>query len=274
MHGVRAQSIAAHRTTSSWIIFGVCICLALLSWAVFGQTLGYDFVNYDDPRYVYQNTRITNGLIAGIPWAFTHVHAENWHPFTTITHILDCQLYGLGAGGHHSTNVLLHTIGVILLFIVLRQMTGAFWQSAFVAALFAVHPLHVESVAWIAERKDVLSGVFFMLALLAYLRYARAPSTRRYFVVLGVFALGLMSKPMLVTVPFVLLLLDYWPLRRINLADAEKRGRTVLRLLLEKVPFLLLTIFSSVITFHVQQKGGAVSTVLTLGQRLGNASIS
>ena len=273
MHGVRAQSIAAHRTTSSWIIFGVCICLALLSWAVFGQTLGYDFVNYDDPRYVYQNTRITNGLIAGIPWAFTHVHAENWHPFTTITHILDCQLYGLGAGGHHSTNVLLHTIGVILLFIVLRQMTGAFWQSAFVAALFAVHPLHVESVAWIAERKDVLSGVLFMLTLLAYLRYARAPSTRRYFVVLGVFALGLMSKPMLVTVPFVLLLLDYWPLRRIK-DERTSIGRQLLSLIVEKVPLIALSAGSSIVTFLAQRGALGWTEQLPILSRINNAIVT
>src|SRR6266436_516214 len=232
MHGVRAQSIAAHRTTSRWVVFGVCICLALLTWAVFGQTLRHDFVNYDDPRYVYQNTRITNGLnIAGIVWAFTHIHAENWHPLTTITHMLDCQLYGLRAGGHHSTNVLLHTIGVILLFIVLRQMTGAFWQSAFVAAVFAIHPLRVESVGWIAERKDVLSGVFFMLTLLAYVYYVRVPSVRRYLVVVFVLACGLMSKSMLVTLPFVLLLLDYWPLDRIK-GQVSKR-------VLEKIPLIV-----------------------------------
>src|SRR5881296_133053 len=207
MHGVRAQSIAAHRTTSRWVVFGVCICLALLTWIVFGQTLRHDFVNYDDPRYVYQNTRITNGLdLIGIAWAFTHIHAENWHPLTTITHMLDCQLYGLKAGGHHFTNVLLHTIAVVLLFLVLQQMTGAIWQSAFVAALFAIHPLRVESVAWISERKDVLSAVFFMLTLGAYVRYARSPSIGRYLTMSILFVLGLMSKPMLVTVPLVLLL--------------------------------------------------------------------
>src|SRR5438045_3909846 len=141
---------------------------------VFGRTLWHDFVNYDDPRYVYQNTTIASGLnISGIAWAFTHIHSENWHPLTTITHMLDCQLYGLKARGHHFTNVLLHTIAVLLLFVVLQQMTGALWRSAFVAAVFAIHPLHVESVAWVAERKDVLSGVFFMLTLMAYVRYVR-----------------------------------------------------------------------------------------------------
>src|SRR5881628_3038011 len=184
---------------------------------VFGRTLWNDFVNYDDPRYVYQNTRITNGLnISGIAWAFTHIHSENWHPLTTITHMLDCQLYGLKAGGHHFTNVLLHTIAVVLLFLVLQQMTSSLWRSAFVAALFAIHPLHVESVAWVSERKDVLSAVFFMLTVGAYIRFVHASSFAAYVLLLLFFALGLMSKPMLVSVPFVLLLLDYWPLGRVT----------------------------------------------------------
>src|SRR5947208_3082728 len=185
MHRVRAQSIAPHRAKRSWLTLGVCIVLASLIWAVFGQTLRYDFVNYDDPRYVYQNTRITSGLnIAGVAWAFSHIHAENWHPLTTITHMLDCQLYGLNAGGHHFTNVLFQTVAVVLLFVVLQQMTGALWRSAFVAAVFAIHPLHVESVSWVAERKDVLSGVFFMLTLFAYVHYVRAPSIWRYLMVI------------------------------------------------------------------------------------------
>jgi protein O-mannosyl-transferase len=274
MHGVRAQSIAAHRTTSRWVVFGVCICLALLTWAVFGQTLRHDFVNYDDPRYVYQNTRITNGLnIAGIAWAFTHIHAENWHPLTTITHMLDCQLYGLRAGGHHSTNVLLHTIGVILLFIVLRQMTGAFWQSAFVAAVFAIHPLHVESVAWIAERKDVLSGVFFMLTLLAYLHYTRAPSIGRYLTVALVVALGLMSKPMLVTLPFVLLLLDYWPLGRFE-THRSNTGRRLLQLVLEKIPLIALSAVSSIVTFLAQRGAIGWTEQLPVSARISNALVA
>ncbi len=274
MHGVRAQSIAAHRTTSRWVVFGVCICLALLTWAVFGQTLRHDFVNYDDPRYVYQNTRITNGLnIAGIAWAFTHIHAENWHPLTTITHMLDCQLYGLRANGHHSTNVLLHTIGVILLFIVLRQMTGAFWQSAFVAAVFAIHPLHVESVGWIAERKDVLSGVFFMLTLLAYLHYTRAPSIGRYFTVALVVALGLMSKPMLVTLPFVLLLLDYWPLGRFE-THRSNTGRRLLQLVLEKIPLIALSAVSSIVTFLAQRGAIGWTEQLPVSARISNALVA
>jgi len=274
MHRVRAQSIALHRARRWWLTIGVCIALASLTWAVFGQTLRHDFVNYDDPRYVYQNTRITSGLnIAGIAWAFTHIHSENWHPVTTITHMLDCQLYGLKAGGHHFTNVLLHTVAVVLLFLLLLQMTGALWRSAFVAALFAIHPLHVESVAWVAERKDVLSGVFFMLTLLAHVHYARAPSLRRYLIVAFVFALGLMSKPMLVTLPFVLLLLDYWPLRRI--ADQRSHpGHQLVRLLVEKIPFIALSAVSSVVTFVAQRGALGWTEQLPMLPRVNNALVS
>ncbi len=274
MHRVRAQSIALHRARRWWLTIGVCIALASLTWAVFGQTLRHDFVNYDDPRYVYQNTRITSGLnIAGIAWAFTHIHSENWHPVTTITHMLDCQLYGLKAGGHHFTNVLLHTVAVVLLFLLLLQMTGALWRSAFVAALFAIHPLHVESVAWVAERKDVLSGVFFMLTLLAHVHYARAPSLRRYLIVAFVFALGLMSKPMLVTLPFVLLLLDYWPLRR--MADQRSHpGHQLVRLLVEKIPFIALSAVSSVVTFVAQRGALGWTEQLPMLPRVNNALVS
>src|SRR5580765_8086595 len=192
----------------------VCVGLVAVTWAVFGQTLAHDFVNFDDHVYVYDNPLVIRGLSTeGIIGAFTQIHARNWHPLTTISHMLDCQLYGLNAGGHHFSNVVLHTIAVLLLFRVLRVSTGALWSSALVAALFAIHPLHVESVAWVSERKDVLSAVFFMLGLAAYIHYARAPSLGRYFIVALIFVLGLMSKPMLVTIPFVLLLLDYWPLQ-------------------------------------------------------------
>src|SRR5436190_2850913 len=206
LRGVRSRSLTI-------IIY---LFLAAISVTVFGQTIRYDFVNFDDDLYVYDTPGVSKGLtINGILAAFTHPHAHNWHPLTWISHMLDCQLFGLNAGGHHFTNVLLHTIAVILLFLVLQQMTGALWRSAFVAALFAIHPLRVETVAWIAERKDVLSGVFFMLTLGGYVRYVRKPSGSRYMVVVLLFALGLMAKPMLVTVPFVLLLLDYWPLGRL-----------------------------------------------------------
>lgn len=252
----------------------VCICLALLTWGVFAQTLRYDFVNYDDPSYVYQNTRITSGFsLSNIVWAFTHVHSGNWHPLTTITHMLDCQLYGLKAGWHHFTNVLLHTIAVVLLFLALQRMTGAIWQSACVAAMFGIHPLHVESVAWIAERKDVLSAVFFMLTLLAYFHYARAPSTRRYLIVaLGV-ALGLMSKPMLVTLPFVLLLLDYWPLGRIT-GQKSDATRQLLQVVIEKIPLIVLSAVSSVVTFLAQRGAIGWTEQLPIMARLSNAVVT
>jgi tetratricopeptide (TPR) repeat protein len=246
----------------------------VLTWIVFGQTLWHDFINYDDPRYVYENTKITGGLsLSGIAWAFTHIHSMNWHPLTTISHMLDCQLYGLKAGAHHFTNVLLHSIAAILLFLALQYMTGAFWRSAFVAAVFAIHPLHVESVAWIAERKDVLSGVFFMLTLLAYVHYARAPSIWRYLMVVFVFALGLMSKPMLVTLPFVLLLLDHWPLGRIR-EEGSNVGRQLFKLAVEKIPLIVLSAVSSVVTF-VAQKGAVGETEqLSVLARINNAVVS
>jgi tetratricopeptide (TPR) repeat protein len=274
-----------------WFTIAICACLALLTWIVFGQTLRHDFINYDDPRYVYENTKITSGLnFSGIAWAFTHIHGMNWHPLTTISHMLDCQLHGLKAGWHHFTNVLLHTFAAILLFLALQQMTGALGRSAFVAAVFAIHPLRAESVAWIAERKDVLSGVFFMLTLLAYVRYVRAPSVGRYLVVTAVFAFGLMSKPMLVTLPFVLLLLDYWPLgrfSRLRSATAPQGGpgsnvsgqRSVvcgrfLKLVLEKIPLIALSAISSVVTFFAQHTALGWTEQLPVLPRINNAIVS
>src|SRR6185437_5387253 len=201
-----------HRRSTT---LGIYLLLTGLSLAVFSHTIYYNFVNFDDDVYIYNAPAIRAGLtLQGIAAAFISPHAGNWHPLTTLSHMLDCGLYGLNAGGHHATNVVLHTIAALLLFRVLQQMTGAFWKSAIVAALFAIHPLHVESVAWVSERKDVLSAVFFFLMLDAYNRYARAPSVMRYLAVAVLFAAGLMSKPMLVSAPIILLLLDYWPLRR------------------------------------------------------------
>src|SRR5438309_9664120 len=181
------------------ITIGIYLLLTGLSLAVFSRTIRYDFVNFDDDMYVYNAPAIQAGPTPkGVVAAFTSPHARNWHPLTTLSHMLDCRLYGLNAGGHHATNLVLHTIAALLLFRVLRQMTGAAWKSATVAALFAVHPLHVESVAWVSERKDVLSAVFFLLMLDAYLRYTRARSVTRYLAVAVLFAAGLMSKPMLV----------------------------------------------------------------------------
>jgi hypothetical protein len=199
-------------------VLAVCVCLAIAVLLVFGQTLRFGFVNFDDDEYVYQNPQVSAGLtLPGLGWAFTHSHSANWHPLTWLSHMLDCQVYGLEPAGHHLTNFLLHAATAILLFLVLRQMTGALWPSAFVAVVFAIHPLRVQSVAWISERKDVLSGLFFMLTLGAYDRYARQSfSLRRYAAVVLFYLLGLMSKPMLVTLPFVLMLLDYWPLGRVS----------------------------------------------------------
>jgi protein O-mannosyl-transferase len=252
----------------------VCLGLVAVTWAVFGQTLAHDFVNFDDHVYVYENPLVVRGLSTeGIIDAFTHTHARNWHPLTTLSHMLDCQLYGLNAGGHHLTNVILHTISVLLLFLVLKQMTGGLWQSAFVAALFAIHPLHVESVAWIAERKDVLSAVFFMLTLAAYARYARAPSPARYLLVALLFAFGLMSKPMLVTLPFVLLLLDYWPLGRLGDQKSEV-GSRLRRLITEKVPLFALSVLSCIATLFAQRQGSSAIDQLPFLWRLNNTFVS
>jgi protein O-mannosyl-transferase len=280
-----------------WLSLGVCLFLIAITWLIFWQTLGHEFVNFDDHVYVYENPVITGGLtLPGIIWAFTHSHARNWHPLTTISHMLDCQLFGLNAGGHHFTNVFLHTIAVVLLFLVLRQMTGgpsrtgSVWRSAFVAALFAIHPLHVESVAWISERKDVLSSVFFMLTLGAYVRYARQPSAARYIMMSILFACGLMSKPMLVTLPFVLLLLDYWPLGRgpafaklpspkrfgesratARQADVGSQWSVVRGLVFEKIPLFALSAASCLATLLVQRQAAGSIDQLPFASRVNNA---
>ena len=268
------DQIARGKLTSRWAFIAVCVCLAVVTWVVFAQTLRYDFVNYDDPQYVYQNARISSGInFANLAWAFSHIHSENWHPLTTITHMLDCQLHGLNAGWHHFTNVLLHCLAVVLLFVALERMTGALWRSAFVSAVFAVHPLHVESVAWIAERKDVLSAFFFMLTLVAYLYYTRSPSVGRYLTVALAVVLGLMSKPMLVTLPFVLLLLDYWPLGRFKARRSNTRRR-VLQLVLEKIPLIALSAVSSIVTFLAQRGAIGWTEQLPVPARISNALVA
>ena len=261
---------------------GICVLLGALVWITFVPALHYGFVDYDDHGYVYENPRITSGVTLGsIEWAFTHVHADNWHPLTTLSHMLDCQLYGLQPWGHHFTNVLLQAAAAVLLFLALRSLSGALWRSALVAALFAIHPLRAESVAWIAERKDVLSGVFFMLTLWSYARYARTGrrSLGRYGTTLAAFSLGLLCKPTLVTLPFVLLLLDYWPLDRVRMSDVKgekltltdgRRG-TWLALLREKIPLFALSGASCVATIVAQQKALDITSKLPLGARVGNA---
>jgi protein O-mannosyl-transferase len=263
------KRLRTNSVSSRWMRISVCIFLVGITWLVFGQTLWHGFINYDDPVYLYENPVVKSGLtLHGIGWIFTHNHGSNWHPLTSISYMVDCQFYGLKAGGHHFTNVLLHTIGVLLLFVLLCQMTGALWRSAFVAAVFAIHPLHVESVAWVAERKDVLSGVFFMLTLMAYVRYARGPTLGRYAMMLVLFACGLMAKSMLVTVPFILLLLDYWPLGRFS---QRTRIRQLIR---EKIPLLVLSAASCAATLFVQRETVASFERLPLVFRINNALVS
>ena len=248
----------------------IYLALTILIWIVFGQTLGHPFVQYDDQNYVYENPEITAGLTShGLVTAFSGSHARNWHPLTTISHMLDCQLFGLNPAGHHFSSVLFHTLAALLLFTVLRAMTGALWRSAFVAAVFAIHPLRVESVAWVAERKDVLSAVFFMLTLGAYVHYARQPSVRRYLLIVLFFALGLMAKPMLVTLPLLLFLLDYWPLARNQIG---KSGWW--RSIAEKIPLLFLSFLAAIATLIAQRTTVNYSEELPVAWRIGNALLS
>jgi tetratricopeptide (TPR) repeat protein len=249
------------------LIISIYFALTVSALLVFWQVRNFDFVDYDDDVYVSENPHVLNGLTAGaVIWAFTTDHAAFWHPLTWLSLMLDRQLFGPSPAGFHLINLFFHIANTLLLFLVLKQMTNAIWQSAFVAALFALHPLHVESVAWIAERKDVLSTFFWLLAMLAYVRYVKQPNAARYLLVLFIFVLGLMAKPMLVTLPFVLLLLDYWPFQR----------KISWRLLVEKVPFIVLSIVSSVIAFLAQQSSNSISsfTGLPLKFRIGNALIS
>ncbi len=260
----RQRSTSARRGND----LAVCGLLLLAIAAVYGRTVRFDFTDCDDSLYVSLNPHVNGGVtVEGIVWAFTQSYAANWHPLTWLSHMLDCQLYGVEhPGGHHLTNVILHAANTILLFLLLRQLIYDLWASAFVAALFAIHPLHVESVAWIAERKDVLSGLFFMLTLAAYVGYARRRfSLLRYFLVTILFVMGLMAKPMLVTVPFVLLLLDYWPLQRRSVG-----------VLLEKLPWLSLSAACSMITFLAQQKDKAVLPLqlCSVPWRIANAIVA
>jgi protein O-mannosyl-transferase len=260
----------------------VCLFLVISILAVYWQVRNYPFVNYDDRPYVTQNKYVLDGLtLKSIAWCFTAVHSSNWHPLTWLSHMLDCQLYGMNPGEHHLTNVLFHILNTLLLFFVLKKMTGDFWQSSFVAALFALHPLHVESVAWVAERKDVLSTFFWIMTLWNYTRYVERSGFDRYLLVLLCFILGLMAKPMLVTLPFVLLLLDYWPLNRFQFeksgyGNKSEHGRFPLALILEKIPLFVLSAASSVVTYLAQKSSGSVSPLDTIPfkVRIANAMVS
>jgi FOG: TPR repeat len=282
--------LESHTATHNlrWLIPGLCLLIVAATWVVFGQTVHYEFVNFDDDIYVYENLRITSGLtLQGIRWAFSHSYCYYWAPLPALSHMLDCQLYGFSPGSHHLVSVLLHGATAVLLFLVFREMTGALWRSAFVAVVFAIHPLRVESVAWITERKDVLSGLFFVLTLGAYVSYVRnlggKGSQARYLVVAFLFAMGLMSKPpSLVMLPLVLLLLDFWPLSRFGQpvsagTPAERiRGKdsfSVLKgLVIEKIPLFAVSAVSCAVTIltantvPVEQR--------SIGARLANAIVS
>jgi len=261
----------------------ICLMLLGLTLMVYGQVAGHAFINYDDPDYITENVHVRIGLtLDSIQWAITATHASNWHPLTWLSHMLDVDLFGMNAGGHHMVNLLLHGAGTLLLFIVFRKTTGDRWQSAFIAALFALHPLHVESVAWTAERKDVLSTFFCFAALWRYTLYVAAPVFKNYWPVLLYFTLGLLSKTMVVTLPIVLLLMDYWPLRR-SRGNKDKAlpcltGPCVSPsfLIVEKIPFFMLSAASGVVTFLTQQSGQSVMRldVLPIGTRLTHSLIA
>jgi tetratricopeptide (TPR) repeat protein len=260
----------------------VCLFLVMATLAVYWQVQNYDFVNFDDSEYVYENRHVQEGLtLKSIIWAFTTIHLGNWHPLTWLSYMLDCQFYGMNPGWHHLTNLFFHIANTLLLFFVFRKMTGSLWRSGFVAGLFALHPLHVESVAWVSERKDVLSTFFWMMTMWSYIWYVEHPVFHRYILIILFFALGLMSKPMLVTLPFVLLLLDFYPLNRFQFQRSDGGASSqqmpiVLRLILEKTPLFVLVVMSSAITFYAQKHGGAVASleVIPLKARVANALVS
>lgn len=253
----------------------VAVALVLLTLAAYTPVWRFEFISIDDPQYVAANPNIAHGLTwDSLAWAFTTRTEANWHPLTWISHALDVSLFGLAAGGHHLTNLLLHVASTLLLFLVMRRMTGALWKSAFVAGVFGLHPLHVESVAWVAERKDVLSAFFFMLTVGAYVRYTEKPATGRYLLVAICLALGLMAKAMLVTVPLVLLLLDFWRVRSSSKQMGEQADWRAL--IVQKVPLFALAAASSLVTFLVQRWFGAVRTLdsFPIGLRVQNALVS
>jgi len=251
----------------------ICIFLAVSTFAVYSQVQDHEFINYDDDKYVTNNEYVKAGFTRdSVGWALTTSYNSNWHPMTWMSQMLDAQLFGPNSKGHHLTNLLFHIANVLLLFLVLLRMTGALWQSGFVAALFALHPLNVESVAWVAERKNVLSTFFWLLTMWAYIRYAQKTNLKRYSLVILFFAMGQMSKPMLVTLPFVLLLLDYWPLRRLQ----SDRRTAISRLVYEKIPLLVLVAGSVVTTLTVQKMGGALGSLnaFPIQERVINALVS
>ncbi len=271
--------------------FSIGLCLILVIFAAFWQVKNNEFINLDDDVYVTENLHVRSGLtLGGAIWALITTQAGHWHPLTWLSHMLDFELYRLKPSGHHMTSLLFHIANTLLLFLFLNRATSALWASSFVAALFALHPLHVESVVWVAERKDVLSAFFWMLTMWTYVRYTERPGLNRYLSVLFSFALGLLSKPMLVTLPFTLLLLDYWPLGRFqfelsgshcishiqNSTNPSSQNSSAVRLILEKVPLLVLSAASSLLAFFAAQSEKAVGSLKSfpLGTRIANALVS
>jgi protein O-mannosyl-transferase len=281
IRGWLVESFLAPRQTSPsrpnhWIYLGICLALAVATLAVYSQVRQFDFVNYDDPDYSTANPHLSAGLtVENAEWAFTSSYAANWIPLTWISHLLDRQLFGWNPGADHLENLALHVLSSLLLFLLLARMTHAVWPSAFVAFAFALHPLHIESVAWIAERKDVLGALFFLLTVWVYLNYVERPAAWRYLLLMVAFSCALLSKSMTVTLPFVLLLLDFWPLGRLTRAADDANAPTAARVVIEKIPLIALAIAASFITFLVQRGGGAViADLLPLGVRIENALVS
>jgi tetratricopeptide (TPR) repeat protein len=284
---IRETELMAEQTHKKSHVLLIYLGLIVSVLAAYEQVRGYKFVDFDDRQYVFENPHVKGGFTVGdVKWAFTTTRASNWHPLTWFSHMLDWQLFGPNAGGHHIVSLLFHIANALLLFLVLKRMTGALWQSAFVAALFALHPLHVESVAWVSERKDVLSAFFWLLTMWAYVWYTEQPGTKRYLLIVLFFALGLMAKPMLVTLPFVLLLLDYWPLGRLRWggkkmspagpAGLNRHPSSALHLVVEKLPLFALSAASSVVTCIAQQTGAAIKSIeaFPLKLRIFNAAAS
>jgi tetratricopeptide (TPR) repeat protein len=244
----------------------VCLVLVIVTLVVYMQTGNHEFISLDDPSYVTGNRHVTSGLTGNdILWAFTSVDVFNWHPITWLSHMTDARLYGMNPRGHHLTSVGIHTVSAVLLLFILLRITGVLWQSSFVAALFALHPLHVESVAWVAERKDVLSAFFWFLTLLLYAEYVTKRKPAQYMLALCSFMLGLMAKPMVVTLPLILLLMDFWPLGRFRHDEIEQEphqlATKVLELITEKIPFFVCSLLSGFVTIYAQHKGGATRTL-------------
>lgn len=259
-----------------WIVGSICAGLVALVCFVFGQTIRFPFINFDDPEYVYEVPEINSGLsLHNLQWAFTHWPSTNWFPLKNISHMLEFHFFGFNPGAFHFTNVFLHTLAVLLLFLLLRGITGSTWRSAFVAAIFAIHPLRAESVVWIEERKDVLSGLFFVLTLAAYFHYTRKPSIGRYLTMSILFAAGLLSKPMLVTTPVILLLLDYWPLKRQRTEDGGQKPDSVWpKLVLEKVPLILLAAVDAFLSAGGIASAHSAADQLPFLARIANALVS